>query len=85
LQILLAGWVMYVGALAMVVDALLRKKITVDGLAALGALTLYALGVWGVLYLFIKTVPLALQQCFAWAVLVTCLWNGLQWFRYRTA
>jgi cation transport ATPase len=85
LQILLAGWVMYVGAVAMVVDALLRSKLTMDSLAATCALTLYALGVWAVLHLLIKTVSLPTQQCFAWAVLLTCFWNGVQWFRYRIA
>ena len=83
LQMLMGGWVIYVGALAMIVDALLRKKWTVDGLVGMAAVLLYAMGVGAVLHLFLQPQPLALQQSFLWGVVLVCLWNGLQWLRFR--
>ena len=41
LQLLLAGWVMYVGAMGMLVEAILRRKITADGVVAMLAIGLY--------------------------------------------
>src|SRR5689334_17265019 len=52
LQLLLAGWVIYVGGLAMLIEALLRRRVTVDAFIAALACAVYLLGAGGVIYLF---------------------------------
>ncbi len=85
LQLLLAGWVMYVGGAGMLVDAMLRRRITADGLVAATALALYLVSAAGVIHLLITARPLNVREFFPWAVLILFVWTGIQWFRHRRA
>ena len=80
---LLAGWVMYVGALGMLVDAMMRRRVTADGAVAAIALCLYLVSAGAVIYFLITARPLEQQRWFAGAVILLCAWTGVQWFRYR--
>lgn len=81
LQLLLAGWVVYVGAMGMLVEGILRRRITADAVVAVAALTLYLTSALGVIYLFVTACPLILQRLFPCAVILLMAWSGLQWFR----
>jgi hypothetical protein len=82
LQLLLAGWVIYVGALAMLIEAVLRRRVTVDAFIAALASALYLLGAGGVTCLFATGRSHHQQWAFASEVVVLCAWNGAQWFRH---
>ena len=84
LQLLLAGWVMYVGGAGMLVDALLRRRFTADGVVAATALTLYLVSAVAVIHLFVTARQLNVRQLFPWAVLILFVWTGIQWLRNRS-
>ena len=80
-QMLLAGWVMYVGVMGMLVESLLRRCITADGLVALAAIFCYLSAVGALFYLFTTSKPLQFHGEFYWAVIASILWSAVQWFR----
>jgi cation transport ATPase len=82
LQALLAGWVMYVGASGMLVEALMRRRVTLDGLAAAAAIGLYLLAVGTVAWRMMASGGAALASSrvlFSCAVLLACAWAGIRW------
>ena len=79
LQILLAGWIVYVGILAMVVEAIMRKRITVDSIFAGVALAGYGLAGIAFISLLVTFRPIHLMWGFPMAVLIAMLWNGIRW------
>ena len=81
LQLLLAGWVMYVGVLGMVVEGILRRKVTADALV--GAVTLITYLIFGaaVVHLFLTGRSSNYQNSFHVPVLFAMVWSALQWFR----
>ena len=81
LQLLLAGWVMYVGAMGMLVEGMIRKKITADAAVATIALGTYAVSAGGVIYLFVTARPAPIPGGFHWAVIIVAGWAGMQWLR----
>jgi cation transport ATPase len=83
LQLLLGGWVIYIGALALLIDAILRRRVTADALVAALSLLLYLLGAAGVIYLFVTARSHQQRWAFAVEVAVLCAWNGAQWLRHR--
>jgi hypothetical protein len=84
LQVLLASWVMYVGLMAMGVEALMRRRLTVDAVFT---------GIGGGLYVLalidlarIMSMRSTIEHgWFAAAVGVAMCWNGLRWRGMRTA
>jgi hypothetical protein len=83
LQVLLAGWVMYVGVVGMLVEALMRRRATIDGLAGCVAIGLYLLGAVMLLWPAVwggggsLTFSRVLFSC---AAAVSCGWAALRWF-----
>ena len=75
-QLLLAGWVMYVGVVGMLVEAMMRKRATADGVAAAVLVVIYliAAGDW------VRSVaghrPVASFPIFHWSVAGAILWAG---------
>jgi hypothetical protein len=69
----------------MLVDALLRRRFTADGVVAGFALVLYLISALAVLQLFIAARRLNVGELFPWAVLMLFLWTAVQWFRHRKA
>ncbi len=81
LQTLLAGWVMYVGAMGMLVEGILLRKITADAIAALVAISVYLSSAFGVVYLFVTMNPPTIPGLFHGAVILIMAWSALQWIR----
>jgi hypothetical protein len=84
-QALLAGWVMYVAATGMLIEAMLLRRPTLDAAAGGMGLVLYLASIAAtVLMLFGR--PDIVPLLFHWAVLVLIAWTGSQWWRLsRTA
>ena len=82
LQTLLAGWVMYVGAMGMLVEGILLRKVTADAIAALVAISLYLSSAFGVVYLFVTMRPSTIPESFHLAIILTITWAAIQWRRY---
>ena len=80
-QMLLAGWVMYVGVMGMAVESLLRRTITSDGLIALAAIICYLSAFCALFYLFTTAKPPKFHGEFYWAVVIALVWSAVQWFR----
>lgn len=80
---LLAGWVAYVGAVPMLVEALLRRRITADGLAAAAVVGGYVAGLVAVGRLLLTfhsaAHATASSWCFVGAVVIAIMWNGGRW------
>jgi hypothetical protein len=78
---LLAGWVVYVGALPMLVEAILRRRPTLDGVAAAAAVGGYAAALFTTVRLLATgVVPDSLTSWgFGFAVVVCIAWNGARW------
>jgi cation transport ATPase len=79
LEILLSGWVVWIGLFAMVVEALLIKIPTFDSIIA-------SIGLVAFLFAAISFIRLLLSQSvshlmigFPVAVAISILWNGLRW------
>jgi cation transport ATPase len=85
LQLLLAGWVMYVGGAGMLVDAMLRRKLTADGVVAGTAIALFLAGGAAVIHVFLSAHAWSVRPFFPSAVLLLCVWTGIQWYRHRKA
>ena len=81
LQMLLAGWVMYVGVIGMVVEGILRRKITADALVGCAAVLAYSVCAVAVIRLFITGRTSAIQDSFHAAVPIAIGWSAIQWFR----
>jgi hypothetical protein len=84
LQALLAGWVMYVGASGMLVEALMRRRLTLDGLVAAVAIGFYLLAAataaWRMIVPSGNGASLAVSRLlFAGAVVIACAWAGVRW------
>jgi hypothetical protein len=82
LQALLAGWVMYVGATGMLVEALMRRRVMLDGLVAALAIGLYLLAVGMVVWRTIASGGAALawsRALFSCAAVLACAWAGIRW------
>ena len=78
LQVLLASWVMYVGLMAMGVEALMRRRVTVDSLAAVVGGGFYLFAMYDVVRIFV----LGSSTDHGWFVATVALsagWNGLMW------
>jgi hypothetical protein len=70
LQGLLAGWVMYIGASGMLLEGVLRKRVTLDFLVAASAVAMYCVGwFWA--------------GWFSGTVLLIAIWTGLRWWMSR--
>ena len=82
LQMLLAGWVMYVGAMGMLVEGIMLRKATADAIVALLAIGLYLASAIGVVSLFATAKPSAIPGMFHAAVILVITWSGIQWCRY---
>ena len=82
LQTLLASWVMYVGAMGMLVEGILLRKITADAIAALVAISFYLSSAFGVVYLFVTMRPATIPESFHLAIILTIAWAAIQWRRY---
>ena len=81
LQTLLAGWVMYVGAMGMLVEGILLRKATADAIAALVAISFYLSSAFGVVYLFVTMRPATIPGLFHGTVILIMAWSALQWIR----
>lgn len=82
LQMLLASWVMYVGAVGMLVEGLLllaRRRWTADATIALAALALYLWSVAAVVPPIIGR-PGPWQPLFHWTVVLIAGWTSLRWW-----
>lgn len=82
LQTLLAGWVMYVGAMGMLVEGILLKKFTADALVATTAIGLYLFALSGFIPMVLTGQISGAHDVFDWAVIVIVSWTGIQWFRH---
>jgi hypothetical protein len=81
-QTLLAGWVMYVAAAGMIFEGvlqLLRRKITLDPVIAVIALTLYVVGVVGWTMLLVGAEAPRVPIPFHYGVVLLAAWCGLRW------
>ena len=83
LQMLLAGWVIYVGAMGMLVEGILLRKTTADALIALLAIGLYLASAIGVVSLFATAKPSAIPGMFHAAVILIMVWTAVQWWCQR--
>ena len=82
LQALLAGWVVYVGAMGMLFEGLIwlaRRRVTADLLPAAAAVLLYLLTLARLITAAFSGRPLP-NPWFHWAVLLLALWTGLRWW-----
>lgn len=82
LQALLTGWVVYVGAVGMAVEALLlcmRRKITVEFFVAFTAIAGYLLSL--VFYVMTVVGGIGFYPLFAGVVTVLIVWNATGWWR----
>ena len=79
LEMLLAGWVVYVGVLAMVVEAMMRKKISLDSIIASLALLSYLIAAISFLRAMILAQGFHLYWGFPAAVLISIALNGARW------
>jgi cation transport ATPase len=82
LQLLLAGWVMYVGAMAMLVEGILRRRVTADAMVASGALGLYLVSAFSVVHVVVTARSSVLQGLFPWTVTLVTAWSAMQWRRH---
>jgi hypothetical protein len=88
LQALLAGWVMYVGAAAMLFESVLllrRGRPTADGLVAFLAIALYGAGFAAWLGIVLGAAPPVAERAralglMAWAAVLTATWTGARWW-----
>jgi cation transport ATPase len=82
LQLLLAGWVVYVGAAGMLFEGalLLRRGLTADFVVALIATVLYVLSV-GLVAISIVRGNAPYRTWFDVVVVLIALWSGARWFR----
>lgn len=80
LQLLLAGWVMYVGAAGMLFEGLLllRRKVTTDFIIALLAAGLYLWSV-GLVGIVLVRGTVSHRPLFDVAVIVIAGWSGVRW------
>ena len=83
LQLLLAGWVMYVGVIGMAVEGILRRKFTADAFVACVALIAFLICAAAVIHLFMTGRASRFQDSFHWAVLIAIGWSAVQWFRHE--
>jgi len=87
LQSLLAGWIVYLGAIPLIAEGFLliaRRQFKLELLVAIGALLLYVFGVAGwIMILHGSAAPF--PSAFSYAVIILVLWSGLQCLRLRLA
>ena len=76
-EALLAGWVLYVGALGMIGDALVRRGITADGLVALVAMGIYVVGVWRLIASVNEKTP-GLSRGFLASAVLIIVWSAIR-------
>jgi len=87
LQTLLTGWVMYVGAVGMLVEGVMSiagGKFKPDLVVAALAMILYGLGVAGWI-MILRGTGAFFPRAFGLAVLLLICWSGLQWIRMTRA
>ena len=87
LQVVLAGWVVYVGAAGMLFEGLLtllqRRRLTADLLPAAAAVALYLLTLLRLAAYTIAAAPGPFPTTgFHWTVLLLATWTGYRWWRY---
>ena len=80
LQTLLAGWVMYVGAMGMLVEGILLWKLTADAIIAALAIGIYLICVAAVVHLFITGRGWLQPSSFHWTVVIIMGWTATKWF-----
>jgi energy-converting hydrogenase Eha subunit A len=79
-QALLAGWVIYVAATGMLVEAMRLRRLTLDAAAAGVAVALYLASILATLMLLLDA-PGWVTALYHWSVLVLIAWTGTQWWR----
>ena len=79
LEILLAGWVVYVGILAMIVEAIIRKRAGLDSVLAGAALISYLIAAFLYARLMVQLQPFRLMWGFPTEVMIAIVLNGMRW------
>jgi cation transport ATPase len=84
LQAVLAGWIVYVGAVGMLVEGvvLLRHRLSIDLLVAVVAIVLYLGSLAALIFLICARRPLDRRFLFDIAVTLLAAWTGVQWYRF---
>lgn len=81
LQTLLTGWVLYVGAVGMLFESVLRlgrRQLAADLVPSTAAVAAFAIGVWRT-FLLVAEPTTAPAPTFHWSVLILIGWTGLRW------
>ena len=85
LQSLLAGWILYIGAIPLLAEGVLlmaHRQFKLDILIALSAIVLYILGLTGWI-MTLRGRAASFPSAFSCSVVVLVLWSGVQWLRLR--
>jgi cation transport ATPase len=77
LESLLSGWVLYVGGLGMIGDALLRRRWTIHAAVAIAAIVAYGMGIARLIALLVDAKTPGLSRGFVASTALIVAWSAI--------